>query len=196
MLSSGAGGAHQGVPAVHRRILENFAVASTGDDLSPGGMPEADGDERIPLHVHDATDGGRGQTVHSHLPQIERRPAPMGATVINRSIHQLEDFAAEELDVALFRRELTEVGRMPRAGAVCRLASHDQSQCQAGAPQVAAGHSMANSRLNTTSKLNVLLLLRVSMCSAMRLSRAGIPMIFSCALRPSSFRPSRLSIFQ
>ena len=55
-------------------------------------MPEADSHERIPLHVHDAADRGRGQTVDTHLPQIERRPSPMGAAVINRSIDQLEDF--------------------------------------------------------------------------------------------------------
>ena len=57
-------------------------------------------------------------------------------------------------------------------------------------------HSMANSRLNTTSKLKVLARARVSISSAMRLSRAGMPMIFSCAFRPSSPRPSRLSILQ
>ena len=60
----------------------------------------------------------------------------------------------------------------------------------------AAPHSIANSRLNTTSNRKVLARLRVSMCSAIRLSLAGIPMIFSCAFRPSSPSPCRLSIFQ
>jgi hypothetical protein len=59
----------------------------------------------------------------------------MRAPIIDGAIHQLEDFAAESLDIALFRRELAEVGGVPGSGAVGRITgSYDKSNCKTDAP--------------------------------------------------------------
>ena len=79
-----------------------------------------------------------------------------------------------------------------RLAAVARGERHAQDEARARGPV----HSIANSRLNTTGKLKVLARARVSMMSATRRRRSGMPRIFSCAFRPSSFSPVRLSIFQ
>jgi hypothetical protein len=122
----------------------------------------------------------------------------MGTPVVNRPIDQVEDLTAEYLSVTFVGRKLAGwSGSGAGAGAAGPATTrNDESEGEGDAPGNLAYHSIANSRLNTTSKLNVLLLLRASMYSAIRLSRAGIPMIFSWAFRPSSLRPSKLSIFQ
>ena len=55
---------------------------------------------------------------------------------------------------------------------------------------------MLNSRPNATANENVFARLRVSIMSATRSRRRGMPRIFSCALFPISFRPSTVSIAQ
>jgi len=118
----------------------------------------------------------------------------VGALVVDCPVHQLEQFLAELFGVALVAGHigLRLVGDGPIGLALTAPAQRQEHEKGGGETL----HSIANSRLNTTSKLNVFARLRVSMCSAIRRSRAGMPTIFSWALRPSSLSPWRLSIFQ
>jgi hypothetical protein len=103
----------------------------------------------------------------------------VGAPVIHGAVDQVEDLAAERLHIALFGCELAGEGGtgIRVVGSITADENEGESHCHQ--PRNPDGHSIANSRLNTTSKLKVLLLLRASMYSAIRLSRAGMPMIFS-----------------
>src|SRR5918992_4287598 len=196
-LGAGAAGAHESVPAVERRFLDYLTGAPAGDDVAAGRLPKGHRDDRLPLHIHHPADRGRREAFHAHLAEVCGRPPTVGATVVNRPIDQLEDLAAEGLHIALFGCELAgERWTRARVSGSITADEDDEMECHRHPAGNPTGHSMANSRLNTTSKLKVLPLLRVSMCSAIRLSRAGMPIIFSWAFRPSSFSPSRLSIFQ
>ena len=113
----------------------------------------------------------------------------VGAVEVGGAVDQLEEFTPE--DALVVERGRGRVGGAGGLGWPAGGQEPDQDGSARG-----ARHSIANSRLNTTGKLKVLARLRVSMMSATRRSRSGIPRIFSCAFRPSSLSPVRLSIFQ
>ena len=118
----------------------------------------------------------------------------MAAAVGCGLIEQLEDAAAEALGVALGVRvrpaRLAGVGGAAigfgRAAGGGRKSDRDRRR----------GQSIANSRQKTTSKLKVFAVRRVSMTSAIRFSRSGMPRIFSWAFLPMSLSPPIVSIFQ
>jgi hypothetical protein len=182
-------------PAVQGGFLEDLAVSAAGGDLAAVRAPEADGDDRLAGEVHQEARGGGGETVDTHLPERGGGPAPMRAPVIDRAIHEVEDLPSQRLGVLLVLGQPGAGIGLRGPGRLLRAARRHQHQREHGSGRP-DHQSIANSRLNTTSKLKVLARLRVSISSAIRFSLAGMPMIFSWAMRPISFRPCRLSIFQ
>src|SRR6476619_7540125 len=91
-LGAGAGGAHEGVPSVDRRVFQNLAVPPAGEDLTASRLTKTDGDNRLPLHIHDPPNRRRREAFGAHLLQGPRRPSPVRTPVVDRSIEQFENF--------------------------------------------------------------------------------------------------------
>src|SRR3982750_602977 len=152
-----AGGAHESIPPVDRGIFQDLAVSPAGDDLPASGLAEADGHQRVTLNVDHPTHRRCCQTLDTHLLQVDCRATLMRASVIDSPIDQLEDFPAQRDRLPLVGREGAEIGGVPLRAIFRRTAWDGQSHRKYGPASEATPHSMANSRLNTTSKLNVLL---------------------------------------
>ncbi len=134
--------------------------------------------------------------VDAHLAERGGGATPVRAAVVDGAVHQVEHLAAERLGVLPVARQLGAGLAGGGTGRLLGAARRQQDQREHGSGGSPSHQSIANSRLNTTSKLKVLARLRVSMISAIRFSLAGMPMIFSWAMRPISLSPCRLSIFQ
>src|SRR3954469_6015418 len=100
-LSSGAGGAHQRVPTVHGSVFQDLTVSPAGYDLAPRSLSETDRDQWITLHVHRPAQGGGGRALDAHLLQVDGGPALVRSPIIDRTVDQIEDLAAEHVCVAL-----------------------------------------------------------------------------------------------
>src|SRR5690606_1416984 len=142
----------------------------------------------------EAEDHVTREAVEAELRHGRRQASTMTAAVCCGFVQQAEDAPSEEVGVVLFARGRRGGPPAGVGGAGCGIGraaggGHDERDRH-------HAYSIANSRQKTTSKLKVLAVRRVSMTSAMRVSLAGIPRIFSCAFLPISLRPSMVSIFQ
>ena len=119
----------------------------------------------------------------------------MAAAICCRIIEEPEEAAAEEVGVLAFgcRGRGSPPAVVGGAGSGVGRAAGGGQEDECGRRR---GQSIANSRQKTTSKLKVFAVRRVSITSAIRVNRAGMPRIFSWAFLPISLRPSIVSIFQ
>ena len=185
-------------PRVDGGLFQDLAVTPAGNDLAAVCLAKLHGDHRLAIDVEELPGGRGGEAVDAHLAQRVGGPPAVRAPVVHGPVHQIEDLSAQRLGIPLVGGKvgLRLAGlrssdafsscRTPRPGrampgpARCGTASFHR--------EFAVEHDLEAEGLGPGSG---------SPCSsAIRLSRAGIPMIFSCAFRPSSPSPSRLSIFQ
>src|SRR4029079_12275201 len=161
-LRAGAGGAHDGeLSAVEGGFLEDLAVSPAGSDFPAARPTEGDRDHGLPGEVDQPPHGGGGEAVDAHLPERRGRTALARAAVIHRTVHHLEQLAPQLLSVTLIGGQV--LFGLGGAGPTCFLGTarrqHDGADDRTGLGS-AAHQSIANSRLNTTSKRTVLARLR------------------------------------
>ena len=100
----------------------------------------------------------------AHLAEVRGGPAPVRSPIRNSAVDEIEDLEAELVRVLLIGREAGAVILVARLAVRSRATSRGRAgEPEGKQPCSPTDHSIANSRLNTTSKLKVLPLLLVSM---------------------------------